>query len=178
MLRQTGSTARKSLIPEWRDVRVVVRLRGEAATARHLGAWRRHQPLTRRAIPRPPFCTGSSETISRPSCAGAVTAGRRGPSRALWSRSFATPPVQLPPQAVRPLPVHRLRTRSAGRLLVKGPRLLSTMLQASPSPALREPHRSGLSGRAGASMGVEPAASVAVPAGLAVCGGALTAKRP
>jgi hypothetical protein len=53
-------------------------------------AWRRHRPPTRRAIPRPPSCTESSETISRPSARKRRRCATARASRASWSRSFAT----------------------------------------------------------------------------------------
>ena len=53
-------------------------------------AWRSHRPCTHRAIPRPPSCRGSSETISRPSVPRPRRCVTAKASRALWNRSFAT----------------------------------------------------------------------------------------
>lgn len=53
-------------------------------------AWRSLPPRTRRAIRRPPSCTGLSGTISRPSAPTRPRCATARASRVLWSRSFAT----------------------------------------------------------------------------------------
>ncbi len=54
------------------------------------GAWRSQQSRTRRAIPHPPSCTGSSETKSRRSAPAPRRCATARASRALSNGSFAT----------------------------------------------------------------------------------------